>query len=158
MRPDRAYFGQKDAQQVQVIRRLTEDLRFGIEIVTCPTVREADGLALSSRNAYLSQTERKAAQVLSRALREALEAFAAGERSRESLQKVMLTLIGREPLANAEYVSIADPGTLEEIDQIESTALASMAVRIGRTRLIDNVVLGAESCESLHIPAEYSIS
>ncbi len=141
--PHRAYFGQKDAQQAAVIRRMIEDLNFPVEQVVCPTVREADGLALSSRNAYLSPEERKAATVLYRALCSARNSYENGEREGPALRSLMQAVIDSEPLALAEYVSAADPGTLREIQTIESGAgvLLSMAVKIGKTRLIDNMLL-----------------
>jgi len=141
--PDRAYFGQKDAQQVTVIRRMVNDLNFPVEIVVCPTVREPDGLALSSRNAYLSPAERKSATVLYRALISAKTRFENGEREGAVLCSVMQSLIDSEPLAKAEYVSAADPETLLEHRKIVSGngVLFSMAVRIGNTRLIDNLLL-----------------
>jgi pantoate--beta-alanine ligase len=140
--PDRAYFGQKDAQQALVIRRLTRDLRFPIEIVICPTVREADGLALSSRNAYLDAEQRIAARVLSRALARAEELFSEGETSADRLRAEMQAIFNDEPLAQTEYVSLAEPEKLDESATAEAGSLVSVAVRIGRTRLIDNVVLG----------------
>jgi pantoate--beta-alanine ligase len=140
--PDRAYFGQKDAQQALVIRRMTRDLRFPIEIVVCPTVREPDGLALSSRNAYLDTGERLAARVLSRALARAQTLHKQGEASADRLRAEMLAILSKEPLATVEYVSVADPETLDEQEDAAHGSLVSMAVRIGRTRLIDNVVLG----------------
>jgi pantoate--beta-alanine ligase len=141
--PDRAYFGQKDAQQVAVIRRMVRDLNFPPEIVVCPTVREPDGLALSSRNAYLNPEERRAATALYRALSAAQAAFASGERDAAALRAAMNRMLGAEPLARPDYVSVADPETLMELDRVddEGGALASLAVRIGNTRLIDNVVL-----------------
>ncbi len=139
--PDRAYFGQKDAQQVVVIRRMARDLNFPLEIVVCPTVREPDGLAMSSRNAYLNPEERQAATVLHRALTAACEAWQHGERDGEALRALMQSILAAEPLANPEYVSVADPDTLEELERVEGRALLSLAVRIGRTRLIDNVLL-----------------
>jgi pantoate--beta-alanine ligase len=139
--PDRAYFGQKDAQQVAVIRQMARDLNFSLDIVVCPTVREADGLALSSRNAYLSPQERQAAPVLYRALLAARAAFEAGERNAATLRSAMSTVLAAEPLANPDYVSVADPDTLIELEQVERGALLSLAVRIGATRLIDNQVL-----------------
>jgi pantoate--beta-alanine ligase len=141
VRPSRAYFGQKDAQQFAVVRRLVRDQHFDIEIAGLPIVRETDGLAMSSRNAYLSPVEREAALVLSHALRAASERFAAGERDAERLRHVMRELIAREPLAQVDYVSVADRETLQELEHIERAALASLAVRIGKTRLIDNVTL-----------------
>ena len=142
--PDRAYFGQKDAQQVVVISRMARDLNFPVEIVVCPTVRELDGLALSSRNAYLNPDERQAAAVLYRALSAAKEAFDAGERAAAKLREVMSSALAAEPLAHPDYVSTADPDTLAELDQIQKSVLLSMAVRIGTTRLIDNFLLPHE--------------
>lgn len=139
--PDRAYFGQKDAQQVVVIKRMAADLNFPLEIVVCPTVREPDGLALSSRNAYLSPDERKAAAVLHRALSTAKEAFDKGERGGGRLREIMTSTLAAEPLARPDYVSAADPETLAELDQIHGGILLLMAVRIGATRLIDNFLL-----------------
>jgi pantoate--beta-alanine ligase len=142
--PQRAYFGQKDAQQVAVIRRMTLDLDFPIEIVVGPTVREADGLALSSRNSYLKPDERRAAPVLYRALTAAQRAFAAGERRAGALRRAMEQVLAKEPLARVQYVSAADPDTLEELNGEVDRALLSMAVFIGKTRLIDNLVVGTE--------------
>jgi len=139
--PDRAYFGQKDAQQAVVIRRMARDLDFDLEIVVCPTVREPDGLARSSRNVYLSPEERRAATVLFRALSAAQAAWQAGERDGERLRQHMRAVLASEPLARPDYVSIADPDTLVELDQVGERALASLAVRIGATRLIDNLIL-----------------
>jgi pantoate--beta-alanine ligase len=141
--PDRAYFGQKDAQQTVVIRRMVKDLNFPVDIVVCPTVREPDGLALSSRNAYLGPEERKAATVLYRALVSAKNSYEKGEKDGTVLRSVMQSVIESEPLAVAEYISAADPETLLELQQIvpEKGALLSMAVRIGKTRLIDNLML-----------------
>jgi pantoate--beta-alanine ligase len=140
--PDRAYFGQKDAQQVVVIRRMAQDLSFPVEVVVCPTVREPDGLALSSRNVYLNPEERQAATVLYRALTTAQGAFAGGERDADALRAILSSTIAAEPLAREEYVSAADPETLAELERVEGAVLLSMAVRVGKTRLIDNVVLG----------------
>ncbi len=131
--PDRAYFGQKDAQQAAVVKRLARDLDFGVEIRVCPTVREADGLALSSRNAYLNPEERTAAVSLSSALRLATAAYSAGERSPEQLRKVLCARLEAEPLARVEYAQVVDPETFEP-----PGTLAVLAVRIGKTRLIDN--------------------
>ncbi len=142
VQPRRAYFGRKDAQQLVVVRKLVRDLRFDIEIVPVPIVHEPDGLAMSSRNAYLSPAEREAALVLSRALRQAEALFAAGERDAERVRAAMRELIAQEPLAQVDYVSVADPDSLRELERIEGSALASLAVRIGATRLIDNVTLG----------------
>ena len=141
VQPHRAYFGQKDAQQLVVVQRMVRDLHLDIEIVPLPTIREPDGLAMSSRNVYLSPQEREAALVLSKALRQAEELFAGGERDGERLRTAMRELIGQEPLAQLDYVSVADVETLQELELVEGAALASLAVRIGRTRLIDNVTL-----------------
>ena len=130
---DRAYFGQKDAQQVAVVRRLAADLDLGVEIRVCPTVREADGLALSSRNAYLSGPEREAAVCLSRALARAAEAYGRGERNPERLRTILREPIEAEPLATLDYAEVVDPSTFST-----PGSLAVLAVRIGRTRLIDN--------------------
>jgi pantoate--beta-alanine ligase len=139
--PDKAYFGQKDAQQVVVIKQMVCDLNFPLEVVVCPIVREPDGLALSSRNVYLNREERKAATVLYRALSAAKAKYDAGERDAEMLRAALSSTIAAEPLAREEYVSAADPDTLAELDQVEKGALLSMAVRIGKTRLIDNFLL-----------------
>jgi len=141
MQPTRAYFGQKDAQQVVVIKRLVRDLDFGVEIVVCPTVREPDGLALSSRNAYLERAERKAATVLYRALMRAQDRWAQGQRKADTLRREMRGVVETQPLAHLDYVSVAHPETLEELDVIRGAALVSLAVYIGHTRLIDNIML-----------------
>ncbi len=143
--PDKAFFGQKDAQQVVVIKRMVEDLSFPVEIVICPTVREADGLALSSRNAYLSPKERQAAAVLFRALSAGRTAYEQGERNGSSLRAAMQAILDAEPLAQADYLSAADPITLAEIDWGAAGILLSLAVRIGKTRLIDNILLSPGS-------------
>lgn len=140
--PQKAYFGQKDAQQAAVIRRMTRDLDFPIEIVICPTLREPDGLAMSSRNTYLNPEERQAATVLFRALNAAQAAYLSGERNADKLREGMSATINAEPLAKLQYVSCADYDTLEELQTVSSKALLSMAVYIGKTRLIDNFVLG----------------
>ena len=142
---DRAYFGQKDAQQVMVIRQMARDLAIGTEVVTCPTVREPDGLALSSRNVHLSPAERSAATVLRRSLIAAREAWTAGERSADALRGLMREVLATEPLADIDYVSIADAATLEELQMVDRPALASMAVRFGATRLIDNEILDVDA-------------
>jgi pantoate--beta-alanine ligase len=142
VQPQRAYFGQKDAQQVAVIRRMVEDLDFNLELVVCPILREPDGLAMSSRNTYLNPAERQAATVLSRALAAAQAAYASGERDAGRLRQVMGETIAAEPLARLQYVSCADNHSLIEIDgQLRAPALLSMAVFVGKTRLIDNCVL-----------------
>ena len=141
VQPQKAYFGQKDAQQAAVIRQMTKDLDFPIEIVVCPTVREADGLAMSSRNAYLDAEERQAARVLFRALSAAKTAFEEGEREAEKLRQIVRETVASEPLATLQYVSCADYETLQELERVERKALLSMAVFMGKTRLIDNFVL-----------------
>lgn len=142
--PQRVYFGQKDAQQAAVIRRMACDLLFPIEIVVCPTVREADGLALSSRNRFLSPDERRAATVLSRALRAASQAFDAGERDADRLRQAMRAVLASEPRARPHYVSAADVETLDELEGNVDRALLSMAVAIGGTTLIDNTIAGGD--------------
>ncbi len=141
----RAYFGQKDAQQTLVVARLARDQGMLTEIVVCPTVRQPDGLALSSRNVYLSPRERKAATILHRALKDCEVALNCGERDGEVLRRRMLDMLAREPLAQVEYVSIANPETLAEFgpgpNAITGPALASLAVNFGNTRLIDNLML-----------------
>jgi len=144
VQPDMAYFGQKDAQQVAVIRRMTRDLNFSVEIVVCPTARETDGLAMSSRNLYLNAQERKAATVLFRSLSVAKDAFAGGERDARKLRMKMEEILAGEVLARPQYISCAHPLTLQELDIITDDALLSMAVYVGTTRLIDNVLLQQE--------------
>lgn len=144
LHPTRAYFGQKDAQQTVVIGRMVHDLNFDLELVICPTVREADGLALSSRNQYLSAEERRAASVLYRALTATRAAWENGERDADLLRDEMRRVLAAEPLANVDYVSAADPISLAEWKGIISSAagvLLSLAVYIGKTRLIDNFLL-----------------
>jgi pantoate--beta-alanine ligase len=140
--PTRAYFGQKDAQQTVVIRKMVHDLDMPLEVVVCPTIREPDGLAMSSRNAYLSPVERQAGAVLHRALRDAEARFGRGERDAERLRQSVRAILATEPLADPDYVSIADRETLAELQAIgDEGALLSLAVRVGKTRLLDNVVL-----------------
>ncbi|HJW83710.1 MAG TPA: pantoate--beta-alanine ligase, partial [Anaerolineae bacterium] len=134
----RAYFGQKDAQQVVVIKRMAADLAIPTQIVMCPTVREPDGLAMSSRNTYLEPGQRTAATVLYRALTAAKDRHDAGERNGDALRAAMRFTLEQEPLAKIDYVSAADPLTLRELDHVEERLLLSLAVRIGRPRLIDN--------------------
>ena len=141
VQPERAYFGQKDGQQLAVIRRMVRDLDFPVEIVAVPTVREPDGLAMSSRNTYLSPPERSAATVLYRALMRAQELHLEGEQDAEVLRAAMWDVLASERLARADYVSVADPETLEEMVLVDSDVMVSLAVRIGRTRLIDNILL-----------------
>jgi pantoate--beta-alanine ligase len=142
VQPHKAYFGQKDAQQAAVIRQMVRDLNFPLEIVVCPTTREPDGLAMSSRNVYLEPDQRMGALVLHRSLNAAKAAYDAGERDAEKLRQIMRDMIEREPLARLQYVSCADAATLQELDAVTAKALLSMAVFFGKTRLIDNLVLG----------------
>lgn len=142
VRPDFAFFGQKDAQQALIVKRLVRDLAFDTEIVVLPIVREASGLALSSRNAYLSEEDRRAATVIYRALQKAEAAFDAGERSAKAITEIVRKVIETEPRARLDYVSVTDAETLERIDKIEDrAALVAVAVYFGKTRLIDNTVL-----------------
>ncbi len=136
--PDKAYFGQKDAQQLAVIRRMVRDLNFDIQIVGCPIVRETDGLAMSSRNTYLSQEERKAALILHKSLMLGKEMAEQGEREATKIKAAIIRKIETEPLARVDYVEIVDPDTLEELEKVEGETLMAMAVYIGKTRLIDN--------------------
>ncbi len=141
VQPERAYFGQKNGQQLAVIRRMVRDLDFPVEIITVPTVREPDGLAMSSRNTYLSLRERSAATVLYRALMRARELHLEGEQDAEVLRAAVFDVLASERLAATDYVSVADAETLEEMVFVDSDAMVSLAVRIGRTRLIDNILL-----------------
>ena len=141
VRPAKAYFGQKDAQQAAVIRRMTRDLDFPIEIVVCPIVREPDGLAMSSRNVYLNLEQRQGATVLYRALQSAQALYNKGERGAKTLRQNMKEVLRTEPLAEVQYVSCADYETLQELEQVTGKTLLSLAVSFGKTRLIDNVVL-----------------
>jgi pantoate--beta-alanine ligase len=141
VQPQKAYFGQKDAQQLAVIRQMTVDLNFPVEIVACPTVRETDGLAMSSRNSYLNPEEREAAVVLYQALQSAKKIFNQGERQASGLRQAMLETLAGEGLAQVQYVSVADAQTLVEIEGEVTSALCSLAVYIGKTRLIDNILL-----------------
>ncbi len=141
VQPTRAYFGQKDAQQVVVIKRMVADLNMDVEIVVVPTMRESDGLAMSSRNIYLSFQERQAATILFKALTLAQRLWRHGEGDAEKIRRQMTSLIQKEPLAQIDYVSIADDDTLEELNSLDRPAVASLAVRIGKTRLIDNMPL-----------------
>ena len=143
IRPDRAYFGQKDGQQAAVIRQLIRDLNLGVDLVVVPTVRDRDGLALSSRNAYLSPEQRAAAPVLYRALQRSEQLFAAGVVDVEVLRQEIRRVLVEEPLIDGiDYISVAAADTLEELDTITGRAMVSAAVRFGGTRLIDNVVVG----------------
>jgi pantoate--beta-alanine ligase len=139
--PDRAYFGQKDAQQAAVLKRMVRDLNFPVDIVVCPTVREPDGLALSSRNVYLNSEERRAATVLYRALSAAKSRYDSGERDAGMLRATMQSVLDAEPMADTQYVSASDPETLCELQKIDKSVLLSLAVHIGKTRLIDNFLI-----------------
>jgi len=139
--PDKAYFGQKDAQQAAVIRQMVKDLNFPIDIVVCPIVREPDGLAMSSRNVYLNPAERQAATVLFQSLNAAWSAYASGERAAERLRSLVREMVAAQALARLQYISCADYDTLEELETVRRKALLSMAVYLGKTRLIDNIVL-----------------
>ena len=140
--PGRAFFGQKDAAQVSVLRRMVTDLRIGTEIVVCPIVREPDGLALSSRNAYLSPAERAQALVLSRAVRKVESLFAAGERNSATLIAVARGTFAAEPAVRIDYIDLVDWSTLEPLESAAPGALFAVAAYVGPTRLIDNAVLG----------------
>ncbi len=141
VQPDRAYFGQKDAQQLMVIKQMVADLNLSVEIVAVPTVREPDGLAMSSRNTYLNPEERKQATVLYQALTLAQKLYSDGERDAETIRRQMTKLIQKQPRAKIDYISIADAETFDELDTVRPPALVSMAVKIGKTRLIDNDVI-----------------
>lgn len=138
--PDRAYFGQKDAQQLAVIKRMVRDLNFDITIVGCPIVREADGLALSSRNTYLNKEERQAALILNKSLTLGKEMIEAGEKNAAKVREAIIKNMETEPLAKVDYVEIVDPENLEPVATIDAPVLVATAVYIGKTRLIDNVV------------------
>lgn len=138
--PDRAYFGQKDAQQLATVRRFVRDLNFNIEIVACPIVREEDGLAKSSRNTYLSTEERKAALVLSRSLRQAQAAVENGERRAKVVVDIIADCLKQEPLARVDYIEVVDLDNVQRVEKIEENTLVAIAVYIGKTRLIDNFI------------------
>lgn len=139
--PDRAYFGQKDAQQLATIRRFVRDLNFGIEIIPCPIVREDDGLAKSSRNTYLNAEERKAALILSQSLRKGQDAIADGETSAEKIKDIISKSLSSEPLARIDYVEVVDFENIQRVEKIHGETLVAIAVYIGRTRLIDNFIV-----------------
>ncbi len=141
VQPGRAYFGQKDAQQLAVVRRMVRDLDVPVDIVAMPIVREDDGVAMSSRNVYLTDEQRAAARVLNRAVSLAERLFNASERDARRIRAAMAEAITAEPLAEVDYISIADAETLAEVDLIDRTVLVSLAVRFGATRLLDNTVL-----------------
>jgi len=141
VQPTRAYFGQKDAQQAIVIRKMATELNMNLEVITCPTMREPDGLAMSSRNTYLTPEQRQAAVVLYQSLNLAKELWSQGEKDAEKIRQQMRTLIQQQSLGIIDYISIADNETLEELDEIKPPALVSLVVKFGKTRLLDNVVL-----------------
>ncbi|KUK83028.1 MAG: Pantothenate synthetase [Pelotomaculum thermopropionicum] len=141
VKPDRAYFGQKDAQQALVIKRMAADLNLDLEVVTLPTVREPDGLAMSSRNRYLGSEERRAAVILYKSLQHAKELYRAGERDAAGLRRSVAAMIAAESLAAIDYVEIYSYPELEEVAEIRGPVLLALAVKIGRARLIDNIVL-----------------
>lgn len=138
VKPDRAYFGQKDAQQLAVIKRMVRDFNLDIEIVGCPIVREPDGLAKSSRNTYLNPDERKAALVLSRSLKKGMDVIKTGETDSKKIIAAITEVINTEPLADIDYVSVVDAISMKDVENLESDVLVAIAVRIGKTRLIDN--------------------
>lgn len=140
VKPDRAYFGQKDAQQLATIRRFVRDLDFDIEIVPCPIIREEDGLAKSSRNTYLNPAERQAALILSKSLKLGQQAIEAGERNAETIINIIKTNLQTEPLARVDYVEVVDFANIQRVDKIEGETLVAIAVYIGKTRLIDNFI------------------
>ena len=144
--PQRVYFGQKDAQQVAVVKRMVEDLNFPLAVVSCPTVRESDGLAMSSRNVLLSPQARPHAACLFRALQAGSDAFAQGKRQAKLLRDAMRTVIDATPMARIDYVSVAHPETLAELDVVEVAALLSLAVFVDEVRLIDNIIVGETAC------------
>lgn len=141
VQPDRAYFGQKDAQQLAVVRRMVRDLNFDLEIIGCPIIREEDGLAKSSRNTYLSAEERKAAVVLHKSLEKGERMLRGGEKDAEKIKAAIREVIGTEPLAKIDYVEVVDFDTLESVETADGEVLTAIAVYIGKTRLIDNVIV-----------------
>lgn len=145
VQPEKAYFGQKDGQQVAVLRRMVRDLNMPVEIIARPIVREGDGVALSSRNVYLTDQQRQQAVVLSQGLAQARELFIQGERDSEALKKVVTDVIASAPLAKIDYVELVDGDTMASIDRITGKAMLAVAVYFGNTRLIDNLILEVES-------------
>jgi pantoate--beta-alanine ligase len=141
VRPAAAFFGQKDFQQAALVRRLVEDLNLGARVVVYPTVREADGLALSSRNVFLTPEQRRAAPVLFQALKTGRAAIRAGDRSGAAIQQAMRKIVGAEPMARLDYLAVCDPDTLEPLKRIRGQAVLLGAIRIGRVRLIDNLLV-----------------
>lgn len=144
LQPHRAYFGQKDAQQLHLIRHVVADLNIPVQIVASPTVREADGLALSSRNVYLSAEERRAARVLITSMRAAETLFRRGERRVPQLRQTVLDVLAQEPLARPDYVAVVDPTSFDECSVVQATGLICLAVWVGSTRLIDNLLLSTD--------------
>lgn len=141
VQPDRAFFGQKDAAQIAVLKKMVRDLHFGLELVVCPIVREPDGLAMSSRNRYLSAEERRQALVLHRALQAAEQLVAKGERSATALLEAARKVLDQEPLVRVDYCKLVDPNTLDNVSSLRSTTLLAIAAFVGNTRLIDNALL-----------------
>lgn len=141
VKPDRAYFGEKDAQQLAVIKKMVKDLNFDIEIIGCPIVREESGLAKSSRNAYLSEEEKKSALILSKSLFKAKELIQNGEKSVAKIEDFLIKNLSSEPSARIDYVEIVDFKTIENIEEIKDETLIAIAVYIGKTRLIDNIII-----------------
>lgn len=141
VKPNKAYFGQKDGQQVVVIEQMVKDLNMDVEIISCPIVREADGLAMSSRNTYLNDAERSAALVLSRSLLMAREMIENGERNAHQIKNLIVSTIEKEPLAAIDYVEVVHGESLEPVDRIKGKLLIALAVKIGKTRLIDNILM-----------------
>ncbi|APH13432.1 pantoate--beta-alanine ligase [Clostridium sporogenes] len=137
--PTRVYFGEKDAQQLAVVKKMVQDLNFPIEIIGCPIIRESDGLAKSSRNAYLNIKERKSALVLNKSLKEALNVLESGETKSNTIKNIIVNRLNKEPLAKIDYVSIVDSDNLQPVEEIKSSILVAIAVYIGKTRLIDNL-------------------
>jgi pantoate--beta-alanine ligase len=146
--PDRAYFGQKDAQQLAVIRRMVRELDVPVDIVACPTVRESDGLALSSRNVYLSPEQRQNATVLHRALLDARQRAQSGEHDAELLSALMAAMIDESPDCKVDYATVVDPASFQPLKRIEGEALGLLAVQVGKTRLIDNMMLTPEQASA----------
>ncbi len=144
VQPDAAVFGEKDAQQLAVVRKLVRDLHFPVEIVAAPTIREEDGLAMSSRNAYLTSDERRAAAVLNRSLRAAEAAIAAGERRGDEVRRILSRMLNSEPLARVEYAEVVDAETFQPVETLKGRLVLPLAVRVGGTRLIDNLQLAVE--------------
>ncbi len=141
MKPTRAYFGQKDFQQAVIIRKMIKDLNFDIDIIVCPTVRESDGLAMSSRNLYLNEKHRKAASAVYRCLSKASDSIKSGISDTEQIKEIMKGVISEEPLiTDIDYASVYDPETLEEVNEIKGEVLIAVAVRLGDIRLIDNIL------------------